>query len=436
MLRLNPEQVSMANAPLSLFRELLEDSFALHEELGTVPPGGLFPLLAYLGDEPITPRRREPDLDAYKLKAIRPAPELVADGEEITNGMLFGCLYPASDEAYAFCDAHWDRRRKFLKSADFTAFLRKIMPLEREWLLRRMAINLEIEALAGRAGSKDNRTAARLWFGMKENVEPFWTIPYVHALARNGVQVILDDLRQGFKNQREAFAASELETSLPDGDSGRLLDLDDLDAMPQAEREAMLAGMMRHLFSGADSSDFPATELLRAALESRTKPRGKSKAGSTKKRNIYRLSVDVRGWPPTLGDFMQAHPGIIREIEIGGDQTLDRLHRAIFKAFEREEMHAYEFQFSETPMELGAPRYVHPHLMDDYASDGLVHNAAITTLDEFGLTVGQTFLYWFDFGDDWWHGITVREVGSPEPRSRYPRTVAKHGFSPPQYPDM
>ncbi len=434
MLRFSSKQMSMANATPGLFRELLADSFALHEELGTAPPGSLFPLMAYLGNDPIVPRKREPDLSVYALGSIRVTLNLVLGGRDLADSMLFGCLLPASDEAYSFCKPYVDKKRKGIVTAIFPSFLRKVMPLERERLLRRMAINLEVEALAGRAKRKNSKAAARLWLGMKNNVANLEIIPYIQTLALHGIEAIVEDLRRGFTNQRDAFAASG--KGMPPGeDFGRLMGLDDLDALPPEAREAIFGGMMQHLFGGADS-EFPPAELLRATLELREKPREKAKVASVKKRNIYRLSVDVRGWPPMLDDFMQAHPGIIREIEIGGDQTLEKLHLAIFRAFEREDMHAYEFQFAETPMESGAPRYVHPHLMDDDASGGLAHNAATTTLDELALAAGQTFLYWFDFGDDWWHGITVKKIGSPEPRSRYPRTVAKHGFSPPQYHEM
>jgi hypothetical protein len=39
-----------------------------------------------------------------------------------------------------------------------------------------------------------------------------------------------------------------------------------------------------------------------------------------------------------------------RVIEIGGDQTLDQLHQAIFETYDRWETHAYEFHFGRRPM--------------------------------------------------------------------------------------
>lgn len=64
-----------------------------------------------------------------------------------------------------------------------------------------------------------------------------------------------------------------------------------------------------------------------------------------------------------------------------------------------------------------------------------VKNAATATLDSLKLKVGQQFEYLFDFGDSWWHQVTVEQVGSIGGKG-YPRLVEKHGVSPPQYPEV
>jgi hypothetical protein len=49
----------------------------------------------------------------------------------------------------------------------------------------------------------------------------------------------------------------------------------------------------------------------------------------------------------------------------------------------------------------------------------------------------KEFLFIFDFGDEWHFGVKLaRTSETPEPRARYPRIVARHGESPPQYPDI
>jgi hypothetical protein len=65
-------------------------------------------------------------------------------------------------------------------------------------------------------------------------------------------------------------------------------------------------------------------------------------------------------------------------------------------------------------------------------SDGDVR---VVRLDDLHLEVGQSFGYWFDFGDDWLHQINVTAIAIPEPRARYPRIIERVGQSPPQYPD-
>jgi hypothetical protein len=152
-------------------------------------------------------------------------------------------------------------------------------------------------------------------------------------------------------------------------------------------------------------------------------------------RKVYRLAVVLIGGPVTE-EFMQANPVVLRTIEVRGDQTLGRLHDAIFSAFDRFEEHMYEYQFGKLPMDPKAVRYSIE--VDDFL--GLLDplppalDATEATLDSLKLRKGKIFFYWFDFGDDWWHAIKVLSIGQAEPRVRYPRVVERAGASPPQYP--
>lgn len=138
-------------------------------------------------------------------------------------------------------------------------------------------------------------------------------------------------------------------------------------------------------------------------------------------------------------EFAQQNPIICREIEILGKHTLADFHKIIFKAFDREDEHMYEFQVrGSAPNAPDAERYVLPMAMDDDFSEnkpaGCVNDTAIADLNlEFDDIIG----YWFDFGDDWWHQINLLEVKpKPKGRTKYPRIVAREGASPPQYPDF
>ena len=126
---------------------------------------------------------------------------------------------------------------------------------------------------------------------------------------------------------------------------------------------------------------------------------------------------------------------IWRKIAIREDQTLDDLHEAIFVAFDRYDEHLYSFY---TPLQktksirkiYESPEYTVPMAIDKYRSK----NAKKTTLNALQLKPKQVFYYIFDFGDCWWHEITVDSI-QPADKKRYPRIVDFKGESPPQYPD-
>ena len=154
-------------------------------------------------------------------------------------------------------------------------------------------------------------------------------------------------------------------------------------------------------------------------------------AASTKA--IFRFEVQLLSGP-VAPSFVARNPEApSRIIDIRGSQTLDALHEAIFNAFDREDAHMYEFQIGgKKPMDRKAVRYGIT-LDEDYPK---AKNAAATTIVSLNLNIGNSFLYWFDFGDDWWHEVSLLAVNPPaKDRGRYPRIVERKGESPPQYVD-
>jgi len=132
---------------------------------------------------------------------------------------------------------------------------------------------------------------------------------------------------------------------------------------------------------------------------------------------------------------------IWRKIALRGSQTLDDLHEAIFDAFDREEEHLYSFYFPK-PGSKGRARIRNAH---EYTCSYAAENAGgdepgVKTTDakltSLGLTRGRKFHYLFDFGDEWWHEITVEQTDAPAEKGKYPRILETHGASPPQYPDL
>jgi hypothetical protein len=142
----------------------------------------------------------------------------------------------------------------------------------------------------------------------------------------------------------------------------------------------------------------------------------------------------------TLKVALRERKSIWRSISILEEQTLDDLHEAIYDAFDRYDEHLYSFFFPFPGAKLerwprNATEYACSFSCEDPGPfvDEPMLNAAYTKLGTLELSVGQVFLYLFDFGDEWWHQITVETIEPQAGRKKYPRIVAKRGESPPQY---
>ena len=148
---------------------------------------------------------------------------------------------------------------------------------------------------------------------------------------------------------------------------------------------------------------------------------------------LFTLEVVLISGPITE-KFYRKNPVVSRTIQMRGDQTLEDLHFAIFDSFERDEEHLYEFQFGKGPRDRKALVYAMPHVFDEF-DERMVGIVDETTLDSLELKVGRSFAYWFDFGDDWWHQITVAAIDDKVPRGKFPKVTNRVGKSPPQYVD-
>jgi hypothetical protein len=125
-----------------------------------------------------------------------------------------------------------------------------------------------------------------------------------------------------------------------------------------------------------------------------------------------------------------------RKIALRGNQTLDDLHEAIFDAFDRDDEHLYSFYFPR-PGKKFSRRTIREAVEYQCPFDEMEdpsRNAAKTRLASLPLKPKTVFYYLFDFGDEWWHEITVEEADAKEEPGHYPRMVDSRGKSPPQYP--
>ena len=153
--------------------------------------------------------------------------------------------------------------------------------------------------------------------------------------------------------------------------------------------------------------------------------------------NIYTLEVFITSGPIDE-KFVKKNPVMSRTIEICGDQTLEELHNAIFKAFNRFDNHMYEFQVGgKGPNDPKARRYGFSSPDDELLMGGkLAGDVRQTIMDNLKLKKDATFGYWFDFGDDWWHQINVLAIEQKTPKGKYPKVSNRVGQSPPQYMDV
>ncbi len=147
--------------------------------------------------------------------------------------------------------------------------------------------------------------------------------------------------------------------------------------------------------------------------------------------NLYVFLVYLTGGP-TSKKF--ANKEISRVIEIRGDQTLEQLHQAIFKAYDRWDEHLYEFQLGKRPFDPDGPNY---GVADSSAKKKKKKygDASTTKLDHLELKPHRVFGYWFDFGVDWFHQVQLERIEKAIPTVTYPRVIRRVGKSPPQYCD-
>jgi Plasmid pRiA4b ORF-3-like protein/LexA DNA binding domain len=159
----------------------------------------------------------------------------------------------------------------------------------------------------------------------------------------------------------------------------------------------------------------------------RNTPSGPAAQPAAAPMNLYVLFVYMTGGP-TGKKF--ANKEISRVIEIRGDQTLEELHQAIFKAYDRWDEHPYEFQLGKRPFDPDGPNY---GVVNPNATKKKYGDASTTKIDDLELKQHRVFGYWFDFGDDWFHQVQVERIERAIPTVTYPRVTKRVGKSPPQY---
>lgn len=101
-----------------------------------------------------------------------------------------------------------------------------------------------------------------------------------------------------------------------------------------------------------------------------------------------------------------------RVIEICWDQTLDTFHEIIYDAFDRGDEHLYSFYLTRKPLKnirrcYDFAEYTCSEIAEHEYTDSKIHDACSTNVEQLKLNVKDKLYYLFDFGDSWWHEITL-----------------------------
>lgn len=137
---------------------------------------------------------------------------------------------------------------------------------------------------------------------------------------------------------------------------------------------------------------------------------------------------------------LESRKNIYRTIEMYGSHTLEDLHEMIYRAFDRDDEHLYSFFLTRKAVRgldsrSRYPEYVAPDLDIGeplFMQEGK-YDASEAQISDLQLKVKDKFYYLFDYGDCWWHEITVLTIVEVPTKAGNPKIVQRSGPSPSQY---
>jgi len=127
-----------------------------------------------------------------------------------------------------------------------------------------------------------------------------------------------------------------------------------------------------------------------------------------------RLKISLEDWEPPIW----------RRVEVNKDLSFWEFHRVIQEAMGWEDDHLHEFRAAGQVVGM-------PGLEDELFGREPALPEDTTTLGEL-LIRQRKFRYWYDFGDDWWHTITIETRLPPDPAAPRAVLVAGEGACPPE----
>lgn len=126
---------------------------------------------------------------------------------------------------------------------------------------------------------------------------------------------------------------------------------------------------------------------------------------------LYRIKITLR----------DIRPPIWRRIELAGNTSLYKLHQIIQEAFGWSNSHLHQFIVAGEFYGESVPE-----------ADFELHSGRHFKLEQAVPEVGDTFLYEYDFGDDWLHEIKVEALEKPDVEVSYPRCIKGKRSGPPE----
>lgn len=128
--------------------------------------------------------------------------------------------------------------------------------------------------------------------------------------------------------------------------------------------------------------------------------------------------------------LVDVKPAVWRELLVPSEIRLDRLHLVIQIAMGWDNAHMHEF-IAGTLRE--GRRFGWPNPDDDpLFGMPATENESKFTLAEIAPAKGDKFRYWYDFGDDWYHQISVKGVISADPSLKLPLCILASRACPPE----
>lgn len=121
--------------------------------------------------------------------------------------------------------------------------------------------------------------------------------------------------------------------------------------------------------------------------------------------------------------LLRISPEIWRRVLAPGNLTLADLHETIVGAMGWSGHHLHEFL-------IGCRTWADPD--NPPCDEFLSERATKGKLKFLGLSPGDSFIYRYDFGDDWVHEILVEDILEPVPGEVYPELVAGERACPPE----